>query len=192
MATNKPKHTPGRQIESDYSVTVQRCKMADGSWSQINTCYEQSPCGCKVVGAGNLPAPFSVQHCPQHAAAPDLLAALKALRRIGAETPAEQARISAQADAAIASRGALTMDTKPHAKIRIDKALAAIERAQEDLRLASEMLCPVMGFVREWEQVGKLHLSIKRHWHKVNGRAQTFDYDLDESARAHLLAQEVR
>jgi len=78
-------------------------------------------------------------------------------------------------------------DTKTLARSRIVAALGEIERAQESLRRASELLCPIVGFVREWETTGKLHLRVKSHWHKVNVRRRSVDYDLDESARAALL-----
>lgn len=77
-------------------------------------------------------------------------------------------------------------DTKAYARSRIAEALDEIEEAQESLRRASELLCPILGFVREWEATGKLHQRVKAHWHRVNARANSVNYDLDESARAAL------
>ncbi|MDE2141193.1 MAG: hypothetical protein KGJ84_02110 [Elusimicrobia bacterium] len=79
-----------------------------------------------------------------------------------------------------------TPDTKACARSRVAGALDEIERAQEALRRAAELLCPILGFVHEWEAAGKLHQRVKAHWHKVNVRARSVDSDLDESARAAL------
>lgn len=69
------------------------------------------------------------------------------------------------------------------AAARIKLALDKIEAAQENLRQASELLCPVMGFVRQWEATGKTYGLIKKLWHQVDDHAQTVPFDLDESAK---------
>lgn len=75
------------------------------------------------------------------------------------------------------------IDTRVIAKARIDKALAEIEKAQESLQAACQLLCPISGFVREWESTGKLYDKVKAQWHRVARRARSFEYDLDESAK---------
>lgn len=81
----------------------------------------------------------------------------------------------------------VTVTTREIAQDRVRRALDLIEEAQDRLRVASEMLCPVLGFVREWEATGKAHDQVKRLWHKVN-QTDTSRVDLDESAKAALAA----
>lgn len=49
----------------------------DGWWLQAT--FQHLPCGCSIVGAGIIPAPLTIKQCPIHAAAPDLLKALRKL-----------------------------------------------------------------------------------------------------------------
>lgn len=74
-------------------------------------------------------------------------------------------------------------DTKAIARDRVEKALAHIEDAQRSLAAACQLLCPVAGFVIEWERTGKLYDYVKHLWHQIAPRAQASDYDLDESAK---------
>ena len=43
----------------------------------IMATYTQQPCGCKITGGGTLQRPLTIEYCPTHAAAPDLLDACK-------------------------------------------------------------------------------------------------------------------
>ena len=83
----------------------------------------------------------------------------------------------------------MRLDTKSYAHARVDRALKEIERAQESLRKASELLSPIVGFAEEWEETGKLHYRIKQHWHKVHALSGG-DYDIDEDHRVAMFGKE--
>lgn len=58
-------HTPGPEP----------CKLcaASGRSNMSEGVYHFEGCGCRTIGAGNLPHPFAVSFCPMHATAPMLL-----------------------------------------------------------------------------------------------------------------------
>lgn len=66
------------RLENAGSNNIYR--LPDGSYS-IEGVHVTHPCGCKVIGVGNIPAPFDIQYCEKHAASPELLEALKNLMR---------------------------------------------------------------------------------------------------------------
>lgn len=51
---------------------------------------------------------------------------------------------------------------------RVQYALQQIEGAQYLLSAACANLCPVIGFVKEWEKTGKLMDQVQALWHRVN------------------------
>ena len=60
----------------------------------IQATYEDSGCGCQIVGNGTLPHPLGIKWCAKHATASELLALLQeALRGGNANTRALKAAI---------------------------------------------------------------------------------------------------
>lgn len=74
-------------------------------------------------------------------------------------------------------------DSKIEAERKIRKALEKIEMAQRLLSDACAELCPIDGFVREWDHVGNLYDKVKAGWHKVNNRLNGGKFDLDSDAK---------
>lgn len=53
---------------------------------------------------------------------------------------------------------------------KVLRALAMIEEAQNLISAAARELCPVPGFVRQWEKSHKVYEHVKNYWHEVNHR----------------------
>lgn len=74
----------------------------------------------------------------------------------------------------------------PAAKDKVRRALASIERAQNLLADACSELSPVVGLVKEWERLGKLHDKVKAEWHRLNGLDGPFRLDSEPKSRPAL------
>lgn len=70
--TRKPTFTPGPCPDCKPSV-------AKSEFFKFGSVVKNAPCGCEVSGTGNLPDPWHIHYCPQHAAAPALYEACKVL-----------------------------------------------------------------------------------------------------------------
>ncbi len=55
----------------------------------------------------------------------------------------------------------------PEHRERVLQALDIIEQAQNKLYDAAELLCPVPGFVDEWEDLTHAALTVKERWKAV-------------------------
>jgi len=71
---------------------------------------------------------------------------------------------------------ALTPLTPEHRE-RTGRALDAIERAQQLLGDAAELLCPVPGMVDEWESVRTLSFEARTRWDAVHASLSLLDRD---------------
>lgn len=65
----------------------------------------------------------------------------------------------------------------PAARAKIQRALEAIEEAQNLLDDACQHICPVVGLVGEWERLRKLCDTVKAEWHLLNGLDGPFRLD---------------
>lgn len=57
----------------------------DGTEILVQATFAKQPCGCRVVGTGTLEAPFDIERCPTHSAAPELLEVLSELMEMRGE-----------------------------------------------------------------------------------------------------------
>jgi hypothetical protein len=74
QARKQKPHCLGPAVGLRYNV--------DNKDTLINATFAGRDCGCKVIGTGTLQAPFDIEYCPQHAAAPDMYEALKAVAKL--------------------------------------------------------------------------------------------------------------
>ena len=51
----------------------------NGTHALMYKVIQSVPCGCEVVGAGNLKSPVRIEFCPMHKAAPKLFETLEAI-----------------------------------------------------------------------------------------------------------------
>lgn len=58
----------------------------------------------------------------------------------------------------------------PNESRKVLSALNEIERAQNIIYGAAQLLCSVPGFGEEWGRVGKLGDNTKALWHRINDR----------------------
>jgi hypothetical protein len=72
---------------------------------------------------------------------------------------------------------------------RIHRALQKIERAQNMLNEAAAELCPIVGMVRQWNQLSKLGEDCKARWYALRGEILKKSFQVDATClEAHLQA----
>ena len=72
---------------------------------------------------------------------------------------------------------------------RIHRALQKIERAQNLLNEAASELCPIVGMVRQWNQLSKLGEGCKARWYALRGEILKKSFQVDATClEAHLQA----
>ena len=60
------------------------------------------------------------------------------------------------------------MPDDPAERLRL--ALAGLERVQQDVETIAQLLCPVQGYCKQWEDVGKLRERVRKVWYKLSRR----------------------
>jgi hypothetical protein len=68
---------------------------------------------------------------------------------------------------------------------RIQRALQKIERAQNLLNEAAGELCPIVGLLRQWNQVSKLGEACKERWYALRGEILKKSFEVDATALQH-------
>ena len=96
---------------------------------------------------------------------------------------------SAEADRAADGRTGAEREelAKKLAAERIQRALEKIERAQNLLNEAAAELCPIVGLVRQWNQISKLGDDCKARWYALQP-ALKMPYEVDATALHHHVA----
>jgi hypothetical protein len=56
-----------RKGMDSYPSFASKSMGEDGTPTLTEATYQNSPCGCRVVGAGTLQFPLTVRHCERHA-----------------------------------------------------------------------------------------------------------------------------
>ena len=82
----------------------------------VSGVYQLGNCGCKINGGGTLQQPIRIEYCPMHAAAPELLEALRAAHEALYNAPMvgetyDQQHSDTQTAAALAARAAIDRAT---------------------------------------------------------------------------------
>lgn len=72
-----------------------------------------------------------------------------------------------------------TVSRRGIARAKIYAALSMIEEAQVLLSRATAEICPVIGVIKNYDQLGTLYLKVKQAWHKLNRRADDSTIRLD-------------
>lgn len=76
---NKPTFAP-------YLATIERCVDPEtGEGFMTNTTKQNLECGCRAVGAGNLPSPLTVELCKMHRSVNAVPKAVKRILLLAAE-----------------------------------------------------------------------------------------------------------
>lgn len=94
---------------------------------------------------------------------------------------------SAEADRAADGRTGAEREelAKKLAAERIQRALQKIERAQNLLNEAAAELCPIVGMVRQWNQLSKLGEDCKARWYALRGEILKKSFEVDATALQH-------